>query len=140
MLICQYACVAGSAKNLMNSQAPCCSSGDLLFIIHKLAPPTTTPPSLEPSGLGKNPVPTSNLPSEALTIPRREAVESRVIAICPAAKAFFVSSVLRPRLMSVLSSSICFHQVRIETPASLFTKEDVAGVVRPFPLSISSIP
>ncbi|MNN66693.1 hypothetical protein D3C81_1822840 [compost metagenome] len=85
-------------------------------------------------------MPTSNLPAAASTIPRREAVESSVIATCPARKAFFVSSVLRPRFTADLVSTRSFHQERVLRPASLFTRDLVAGAVRPLPLSTYSAP
>ncbi|MOA01364.1 hypothetical protein D3C78_1207700 [compost metagenome] len=124
----------------MNSHAAFCSSSDLLFKIHKLAPPTITPPSPASLAFGRKPVPTSNLPATESTIPRSEAVESKVIAICPAANAFFVSSVLRPKLSAFLLSTSSFHQVNVLSPVSLFSKDCSAAAVRPLPLFTYSAP
>ncbi|MMZ62343.1 hypothetical protein D1872_245480 [compost metagenome] len=124
----------------MNSHAACCSASGLLLRTQRLAPPMMTPPSVLPSGLGRNAVPTSNLSPTPSTIPRRLAVESRVILIWPATKAFFVSSVLRPRLIAASLSTKFFHHSSVLTPASLFTSDSVAGDVRPFPLFTYSAP
>src|SRR5690348_4379644 len=112
------ACCGGAVMNLTNSHAACCSAAGRPLRIHVDAPPTMLPPALAAGGLGKYPVPIWNFPPDPVSKPRSTAVESNVIAVCPAAKARWVSDVLRPGFVATPSFTILAHQSRIRVPAS----------------------
>ena len=121
--------------NFTYSHAACCSVAGRPARIHTDAPPTMLPPFLALGGFGKYPVPSWKRPPMPVSTLFSAAVESHVIAVCPAANARWLAAVGRPGFVATPFFTMPAHHSRIRGPSSSWSYATaVASASRPLPL------